>query len=67
MPLDMVEVSCPHLLELADEHRGDDTAKAVAGCLGACLSLWLLTTPLSVIIAARACITPHLKMERKKR
>lgn len=29
-------------------------------------SLWLLTTPLAVIIAATAFVNPHLKMEREK-
>lgn len=42
------------------------SAKAVAGCVGACLSLWLLTPPFAVIIATRTCVTPHLKMERGK-
>lgn len=65
MPLDVVEVSWSHLLERDGAHRGDEQGvKAVAGCVGA--SLWLLTTPLAVIVAATAFTNPRLKMEREK-
>lgn len=65
MPLDVVEASWSHLLERDGAHRGDEQGvKAVAGCVGA--SLWLLTTPLAVIVAATAFTNPHFKMEREK-
>lgn len=64
VPPDMLEVICPCLLELTGECVGDDTGQR--HLLAVWVLICLLTTPFAVIKAARACITPCLKIETEK-